>query len=546
MRYRRMTVRAKLTLAFGALAALIFFAALAAINALSEEKSSFSSYIDGVDKRLTLSYELRTAVDRRAIAALVVVNATTLEERALAKEMAFQAQNDVKQRMGNLLTAVTAPGVSNEARRLVQDIKKVEERYAPVAEDAINLALYGNRETAIAKINHESLPLLMEFNKVAHAYRDFTVDLSKDLIKDSEIHYVKQRNILFFFCLIAFIAAATFCFLMPRNLKIALGAEPNELVELAQKVSQGDLSPLQQAESAPVGSVLASLSAMQGSLVHIVGKVRDASEAIATGTSQISTGNTDLSQRTEEQACALQQTATAMEQFGSTVRNNADNAKVASQLAIHASEVAIDGGEVVAKVVDTMKGIDDSSKQIGDIIGVINSIAFQTNILALNAAVEAARAGELGLGFAVVASEVRMLAGRSAEAAKEIKSLIGTSLEKVEQGTLLVDQAGRTMQEVVTAIQQVRDIVGVISTASAEQSLGIMQIGKAITQLDQSTQQNASLVEESAAAAHSLEHQAAELVEVVSVFKFDDFAASHPRNPGSLLEGISIRRADAA
>ena len=239
---------------------------------------------------------------------------------------------------------------------------------------------------------------------------------------------------------------------------------------------------------------------------------------MATASAEIAEGNNDLSARTEQQASALEETAASMEQLGATVKQNADSASQANQLAMSASTVAVKGGEVVSQVVQTMKGINDSSRKISDIIQVIDGIAFQTNILALNAAVEAARAGEQGRGFAVVASEVRSLAGRSAEAAKEIKSLINASVERVEQGTTLVDEAGVTMTEVVDSIRRVTDIMGEISSASKEQALGVAQVGEAVTQMDQTTQQNAALVEEMAAAS-SLKSQAQELVATVGAFK---------------------------
>jgi methyl-accepting chemotaxis protein len=251
----------------------------------------------------------------------------------------------------------------------------------------------------------------------------------------------------------------------------------------------------------------------------IVSQVREGSEGVATASAEIAQGNNDLSARTEHQARALEQTATSMAQLSATVRQNAESASQASQMAVSASAVAVQGGAVVAQVVDTMKGINQASRKIADIIGVIDGIAFQTNILALNAAVEAARAGEQGRGFAVVASEVRSLAGRSAAAAKEIKMLIDTSVARVTQGTTLVDQAGTTMAEVVGSIQRLRDIVGEISAASHEQSAGVSHVGAAVTQMDQVTQQNAALVEQMAAAASSLRMQAHELVKTVAVFK---------------------------
>ncbi|CAH0353195.1 Methyl-accepting chemotaxis protein II [Aquabacterium sp. CECT 9606] len=288
----------------------------------------------------------------------------------------------------------------------------------------------------------------------------------------------------------------------------------------AERIENGDLTVEITAEGKDeTAQLLGALSNMKDNLTHIVRGVRENAESVATATAEIAQGNNDLSSRTEQQASALQETAASMEELNSTVKQNADNAKQANQLALGASTIAVKGGDMVSQVVDTMKGINDSSKRIADIIGVIDGIAFQTNILALNAAVEAARAGEQGRGFAVVAAEVRSLAGRSADAAKEIKGLIATSVTRVEQGTALVDQAGATMTEIVVAIRRVTDIMGEISSASTEQSTGVAQVGEAVSQMDQATQQNAALVEESAAAAESLKHQALQLVRAVAVFK---------------------------
>jgi len=313
--------------------------------------------------------------------------------------------------------------------------------------------------------------------------------------------------------------AAGFGYLMARSIGRQLGAEPAEAAALAQRVAAGDLDTQIALRDGDDSSLMAQLKAMQGSLADVVGRVRQNADSVATASAQIAQGNNDLSSRTEQQASALQQTAASMEELSATVKQNADNARQANQLALGASTVAVQGGEVVGRVVDTMKGINDSSKRIADIISVIDGIAFQTNILALNAAVEAARAGEQGRGFAVVAAEVRNLAQRSAEAAKEIEGLITASVERVEQGTVLVDQAGTTMSEVVNSIKRVTDIMGEISAASTEQSAGVAQVGEAVSQMDQATQQNAALVEQSAAAAESLKQQALMLVQAVAVFK---------------------------
>jgi methyl-accepting chemotaxis protein len=300
----------------------------------------------------------------------------------------------------------------------------------------------------------------------------------------------------------------------------------NEAVRVAQTVASGDLTTrIDVTTTEETGQLLQALKDMNTSLIDIVGQVRGGTDTIATASAQIASGNLDLSSRTEEQASSLEETASSMEELTSTVRQNADNARQANTLAANASSVAVRGGGVVTRVVETMEAINASSARVVDIISVIDGIAFQTNILALNAAVEAARAGEQGRGFAVVAGEVRTLAHRSAAAAKEIKALIGDSVDKVGEGSKLVSEAGQTMSDIVDSVQRVTDIMGEITMATQEQSSGIDQINMAVSQMDTVTQQNAALVEEAAAAAASLEDQAARLAQVVSVFRLDEAVA---------------------
>ncbi len=332
--------------------------------------------------------------------------------------------------------------------------------------------------------------------------------------------YHQARVVLLGLLATALLVGLILAVTITRGLLRQLGGEPSQAVQVSRAVAEGDLGTAIVLRPGDNSSVMAGLKNMQESLAQVVQSVRRGSEQVATASAEIATGNNDLSVRTEQQASSLQQAAASMDQLGSTVSQNADNARQADSLARSASEVAQRGGAAVTEVVGTMREINQSSKRIADITGVIDGIAFQTNILALNAAVEAARAGEQGRGFAVVAGEVRSLAQRSAEAAREIKSLIAASVERVEQGTRQVDQAGETMTEVVASIQRVTQIMNEISAASAEQSAGVRLVGDSVTQMDRGTQQNAALVEQSAAAAESLREQAGELVRSVAVFRF--------------------------
>jgi len=387
------------------------------------------------------------------------------------------------------------------------------------------LALAAANGDAIAALNSEETPTWRKLRGELLQQKQVAVDGAQEAYQQVSQKTDRAITISLGLALMAALTAIGLNFMMLSTTRKELGGDPADAREALASVARGDLV----SNIINVGnpdSLMGVMLQMQASLTQVVGTVREGPEGVATASAEIAQGNNDLSARTESQASALEQTAASMEELNATVKQNADNAQQANQLAQAASTTAQQGGMVVAQVVTTMRSINDASRKISEIISVIDGIAFQTNILALNAAVEAARAGEQGRGFAVVASEVRSLAGRSAEAAKEIKSLINTSVTRVEQGSALVDQAGITMTEVVTSIKRVTDIMGEISAASHEQSLGVGQVGEAVFQMDQVTQQNAALVEEMAAAASSLKSQAQELVQTVAVFKLGNGGVS--------------------
>jgi len=396
-------------------------------------------------------------------------------------------------------------------------------RYLGARDTIAKLKKEGKLDEAEAMLNDTFVPMskvyLESLNQLLTMQRK-TIDNQAAQIEE---RYLSSRHFMIGFALAMLAFGALCSWWLTRGIVIPLNRAVDVAVAVADKNLRNDIVVETSCET---GRLLQALKTMNDGLVSIVTEVRHGTDNIAAASTEIASGNLDLSSRTEEQASSLAETASSMEQLTSTVRQNADNARQANQLAMNASEVAQRGGAVVAQVVSTMDEINSSARKIVDIISVIDGIAFQTNILALNAAVEAARAGEQGKGFAVVATEVRSLAQRSAAAAKEIKELIGNSVDKVDAGSTLVSQAGATMDEVVTSIQRVTDIMGEITSASSEQSSGIEHVNHAISQMDSVTQQNAALVEEAAAAAASLQDQAASLAQVVSIFKLDDSRAA--------------------
>ncbi len=406
------------------------------------------------------------------------------------------------------------PEISDEERKLAQPVAKQLAKYRQDVDTAIDLSTVdlSTGISAMQTADSSFQALLKDFNELVQ----FETQLAHegfDHAKEAFARVIAALLVILAFALaVCMVTALWMSRMITRPLLQAVG--------IVKTVAAGDLtSRIEVTTGDETGELLQALSDMNANLIKIVSQVRSGTEAISTGAKQLASGNADLSQRTEEQASSLEETASSMEELTSTVKQNAENARQANQLAQGASAVAVKGGQAVSKVVGTMSSINESSKKIVDIISVIDGIAFQTNILALNAAVEAARAGEQGRGFAVVASEVRNLAQRSAAAAKEIKALIGDSVDKVGAGTKLVDEAGKTMEEIVASVKRVTDIMSEITAASQEQSSGIEQVNTAVTQMDDVTQRNASLVEEASAAAESMEQQAAVLLQMVSRFK---------------------------
>ncbi|SFB24855.1 methyl-accepting chemotaxis protein [Collimonas sp. OK607] len=436
----------------------------------------------------------------------------------------FAEDIDASVKKGSELQKTLEPLLTSDAEKeLYKSIKVLREKYQQSKVLAMKAKQDGNGEESSRIYNDVFLP----DSKNYKGQLDELLSLQRKSIDQTgrEVAQLYDRsfNLMVLLGVLMIALGAVCAFLISRSITRPLG----EAIKVAQTVASGDLSShIEVKTTDETGQLMQALKDMNDSLLTVVGDVRTGTDTIATASSQIASGNQDLSARTEQQASSLEETAASMEQLTSTVKQNADNARQANQLAVSASGVAIKGGGVVSQVVETMGSINTSAKKIVDIIGVIDSIAFQTNILALNAAVEAARAGEQGRGFAVVASEVRSLAQRSAAAAKEIKTLIGDSVEKVDVGVKLVDQAGTTMGEIVDSVKRVTDIMSEIAAASEEQTAGIEQVNQAIMQMDQVTQQNAALVEEAAAAAASLQDQAANLVNVVSVFNTGEMSMS--------------------
>ena len=522
MKLRRLTITERLTLLTAMLMSAVILLALLCWNTLSDSTERASAAMlkvatmeASVNAARTAQVDFKKQVQEWKNLLLRGADQAKFEKYRVA----FNKQSDLTQADLNKLKGMlaslsvdTAPidealKVHNELHRKYLAALKEYDHANPASAHVVDALVEGVDRAPTQKMD---------------AIVDDVLLLSKNFIattiEETAASYRASKLLLLSVVLLVVAIGSAATFLLVRSVTRPL----RFAVQVAETVAAGDLSsPIVVDRDDEIGQLQKALKRMAENLASTVSQIRSGSDAIATASAQIAAGNQDLSSRTEQQAGSLEETASSMEELTSTVAQNADNARQASVLAVSASQVANRGGTVVSQVVQTMASINASSKRIVDIVGVIDGIAFQTNILALNAAVEAARAGEQGRGFAVVASEVRNLAQRSAAAAKEIKALIGDSVAKVDDGARLVDEAGSTMHEIVGSVQRVADIIGEISAATLEQTAGLGQINQAIAQMDQVTQENAALVEEAAAASEAMQGQAGQLVQLVSIFKLD-------------------------
>ncbi|CAL63197.1 Methyl-accepting chemotaxis protein [Herminiimonas arsenicoxydans] len=517
MQFKNLKIGVRLGMAFGLLLVLMAFMTVMGVLRL-QDVAKATVLMEEATIKERLAQQWIKGIETNTVRTFARVRTSDPEQDKILQQEMSAISAAVSKQQDELETLV----VSAEGKKLLATVAEKRATYTAIRDDVMNLREARGAELQNA-IANKMKPAADAYIQSVEAVVNAQINNFEDAKGRVDTIYQSARMLLIVLGLVALTLGIVLAWMLTRSITKPL----DYAVSVARLVASGDLTGRITVDSKDeTGQLLQALKDMNDSLTASITQVRSGVDTIATASNQIASGNLDLSSRTEEQASSLEETASSMEELTSTVKQNADNARQANQLAVTASGVAEKGGTVVSKVVDTMDGINTSARKIVDIIGVIDGIAFQTNILALNAAVEAARAGEQGRGFAVVASEVRSLAQRSAAAAKEIKTLIDDSVDKVDTGSKLVAEAGTTMVEVVDSVKRVTDIMAEIMAASQEQSAGIEQVNQAIGQMDQVTQQNAALVEEAAAAAESLNEQAANLAQAVSIFKLDGVANS--------------------
>jgi methyl-accepting chemotaxis protein len=514
MNIRNMSIGQRLALGFGVVIALLVMLAGMSYIRISSLNQEVATMVKTRYPKTVVANSIKADVNEATRSMLNVLIMSDPDQ--IKKELTnIEARNaSATAAIADLANSTT----DAKGKEILGALATIRAKFIPAQTAFIGLINEDKKDDAMVKFMFSLRPQQAKYFEQLDQFIAYQNDIMVKAGDDASAVSGRTQILILALTLVASAISLVVAFLATRSITGPL----NEAVEVARRVADGDLtSVIEVGSSDETGQMMEALKHMNASLIKIVAEVRSGTESISSASGQIATGNLDLSSRTEQQAASLGQTSSSMRELTETVQQNADHARQANQLAAQASEVAVRGGSVVSHVIDTMGSITASSKKIVDIIGVIDGIAFQTNILALNAAVEAARAGEQGRGFAVVASEVRNLAQRSAAAAKEIKNLIGDSVDKVREGSNLVEQAGVTMEEVVASVRRVTDIMGEITSASQEQSVGIAQVNHTILEMDETTQQNAALVEEAAAAAASMQDQAANLARVVSVFKLD-------------------------
>ena len=533
MKKKSLTIGMRLAVGYGAVFFLMIILTALAVSRVGHIDSILNhiNEVNNVKQRYAINF--RGSVHDRAIALRdVVLAADPAAAAAPIKLIRVLDENYTRssEPMDKLFREL--PDILPAEKEALAAIKEQERRTEPLIERVIALHAAGEAQQAAALLSQGAAPAFVDWLASINAF----IDMQEKLNNEQALGARQMASGFFgwmtLLCLGAIAAGAAGAWIITRGLLRQLGGQPDYAASIAGAIAAGDLGVQIETVPGDRASLLYAMQGMRDSLVDIVGQVRHGTLNMASVSTEIADGNRDLSQRTERQAGTLEATTASVEQLTATVRQNADHARQANALAESASEVALRGGAVVSQVVETMASINESSKRIVDIIGVIDGIAFQTNILALNAAVEAARAGEQGRGFAVVATEVRSLAQRSASAAREIKLLIGSSVERVDAGARLVDEAGSTMNDIVASVRRVTDIMAEITRASAEQSAGIGQVNAAIGQMDEATRQNAALVQQATAAAAALEEEAERLAQVVSVFRLE--AANDGTRPALL------------